>query len=172
MAHHIFQVSDAALPTTTEHDGTVRAATDSELRNHGLIRIGTEPVTGDGIYTIPCVDPCDERHPGVELSRGFLNERHQALPSRLKPHVFRADVFRATRDGVNLRELLESDLGKTILPEELAPADVRAEAARRTEGDNPSVERRRPTMADIQDGDIVDREDIYPMRMAGEISSR
>ena len=172
MAHHIFQIPNADLPTITEDDGTVRAATSHELRNHDLFRIGTEPVTGDGIYTIPCVDPCEENHPGVELTRGFLNERYQALSAAIKPHVFRADVFRATRDNVNLRQLLERDLGKTIPAGQRAPEDVRAEAIRRTDGDNPSVERRRPTMAEIQDGDVVDREDVYPMRMAGEISSR
>ena len=167
MAHHIMQVANVDLPTD---EG--RALVGRELGNEGLFRIGTDPATGDGIYTVPCVDPCDGAHPGVELTRGFLNERYQALGSLVKPHVFRADVFRSLLGNVNLRRILETALGKTIPAGKLADQDVLDEARRRTEGNNPSAERRRVPMADIEDGDIVDTENQYPMRMAGEISIR
>ncbi len=167
MAHHIRQVADVDLPTD---EG--RSLAGRELGNEGLFRIGTDPATGDGIYTVPCVDPCDNTHPGIELVTGFLNERYQSLPPALIPHVFRADVFRSILGNVNLRRVLETALGKTIPAGKLADQDVLDEARRRTEGNNPSAERRRVPRADIGDGDIVETENQYPRRVAGEISIR
>ena len=149
-----------------------RSLAGRELGSAGLFRIGTDPTTGDGIYTVPCVDPCDGTHPGVELAWGFLQERHRLLPDAIRPHVLRADVFRSTRGGVNLRTVLQADLGETIPAGRQASKAARDEARRRTRGPNPTVEQRRLTMAEIQDGDVVDEEGIYPMRVAGEISIR
>ena len=155
--HHIRQIADIDVP--------------AEPLNHGLQRIGTDPATGEGVYSVACIEPCGG-HPGVELASGFLNERHQTLPETIKPYVFGADVYRSLRGNVNLRRVLEAAMGRTIPAGKRAGEDVLAEALLRTGGNNPSVKRAHPKMAAIEDGDIVDREDIYPMRWAGEISKR
>lgn len=167
--HHIRRIPDAELPT--------EALTAQELLDHGLLRIGTDPGTGDGIYSVPCVDPCPG-HAGVELAAGFLNERHQALDSAVKAQVLRAQVWRAKDGRVNLRTNVEQQLAETIdAREPLRRAGEREpdEKAQRVLGhlrQRQDVDRRLVPADDIADSDVVERSELYPMRWAGEISTR
>lgn len=178
--HHIAKIPDAELPTVTDDDGTERAATAQEFADRDLFRVATAP-DGDGVYAVPCSDPCGG-HPGVILASGFLNERHARTPGWLKPRILRARVYRAT-DGSSLRDRIERELDVGIEP--LTPRRGRRPNRNRGRADEVldrvrelAADEAEPVtvlhvpMVDVEDGDVVEDDLIYPVRIAGELSTR
>lgn len=127
-----------------------------------------------------------EDFPGRVVTSGFLNDRNQRLPANVRERAWQAAVYRAT-DGSDLRGGIKNDLGLDTGVGPKVPADgshsatpekpeqaeqVLEEARNRAADPDAPVERRRVAMRDVQDTDVVETDEIYPLRIAGERGDR
>lgn len=87
-------------------DAELADLTPQELLDRGLVRTGTDPASGDGLYSVgvahdrrgrPC-KACDCELPGRVISEGFATKRTAQLPATLRAQVARVRVYRSV-DG-------------------------------------------------------------------------
>lgn len=189
-------VSEDGEPT-----GETRPPTERELLNRDLLYVrhleagltvegedGTHTtVEGDAIYLCASPDDMDDgRFPdGFRVSTGFLNQRHDKIKARAPELAGRMMKVRVVRNPTgDLRARLDAEIGDPAPGEPMAgrfsrgPEDPeRAEKlrARAMElvGDEESLVVARTVFADeVAAGDVIDKDELYPVRIAGENSNR
>lgn len=121
VTHCIRRIAPAEVPTVTPLDGSApRPMNEQELVNIGVVR-----VRGD-IYSCAVQEQSEDGRtwtgpqlPGVELSRGKLNERFRQLPAAVRAQLLNARVERTT--GAGAKRKTETI---TVRESEIQPGDV------------------------------------------------